>query len=37
VSRLAFLGWRARISLREGLESTVALFPDQHRQKLVRL
>jgi GDP-L-fucose synthase len=37
VSRLAFLGWRARISLREGLESTVALFPDQHRQQLVRL
>jgi GDP-L-fucose synthase len=37
VSRLAELGWRARISLREGLESTVALFRDQLRQQLVRL
>ena len=37
VSWLAALGWRARISLREGLESTVALFRDQLRQKLVRL
>ena len=37
VSRLATLGWRARISLREGLKSTVALFRDQLRQQLVRL
>ena len=37
VSRLANLGWRARIPLREGLESTVALFRDQLRQQLVRL
>ena len=37
VSRLAFLGWRARISLREGLKSTVALFRDELRQQLVRL
>ncbi len=37
VSRLAALGWRARISLREGLKSTVALFRDQLRQQLVRL
>ena len=37
VSRLASLGWRARISLGEGLKSTVALFRDQLRQQLVRL
>lgn len=37
VSRLAALGWRAHISLREGLKSTVALFLDQLRQQLVRL
>ena len=37
VSRLAALGWRAHISLREGLKSTVALFRDQLRQQLVRL
>jgi GDP-L-fucose synthase len=37
VSRLAEMGWRASISLREGLESTVALFRDQLRQQLVRL
>jgi GDP-L-fucose synthase len=37
VSRLVSLGWRARISLREGLKSTVALFRDQLRQQLVRL
>ena len=37
VSRLAAMGWRARIPLREGLESTVALFRDQLRQQLVRL
>ena len=37
VSRLAAPGWRARISLREGLESTVALFREQLRQQLVRL
>lgn len=37
VSRLAELGWRARISLRAGLKSTVALFRDQLHQQLVRL
>ena len=37
VSRLAAMGWRARIPLREGLVSTVALFRDQLRQQLVRL
>jgi GDP-L-fucose synthase len=37
VSRLAALGWRARIALAEGLTSTVALFREQLRQDLVRL
>ena len=37
VSRLASLGWRARISLAEGLASTVALFREQLRAELVRL
>ena len=37
VSRLAALGWRARIPLVEGLRSTVGLFRDQLRQHLVRL
>ncbi|MFN7677544.1 MAG: GDP-L-fucose synthase family protein [Cyanobacteriota bacterium] len=37
VSRLAELGWRARIPLAEGLESTVALFREQLQQELVRL
>ncbi len=37
VSRLAALGWRARIPLAEGLTSTVALFREQLRQDLVRL
>ena len=37
VSRLAALGWRARIPLVEGLASTVAEFRDQFSQQLVRL
>ena len=37
VSRLAGLGWQARIPLAEGLESTVALFREQLQQELVRL
>jgi GDP-L-fucose synthase len=37
VNRLASLGWRARILLREGLKCTVGLFRDQLRQQLVRL
>lgn len=37
VSRLAELGWRARIPLAEGLENTVALFREQLQQELVRL
>jgi GDP-L-fucose synthase len=37
VSRLAALGWRARIPLAEGLRSTVALFREQLQQQLVRL
>jgi len=37
VSRLAELGWRARIPLGEGLVSTVALFREQLQQELVRL
>jgi GDP-L-fucose synthase len=37
VSRLAGLGWRARIPLAEGLASTVALFREQLQQELVRL
>ena len=37
VSRLSNLGWRARISLAEGLESTVSVFRNQLKRKLVRL
>ena len=37
VSRLAALGWRARIPLAEGLASTVALFRQELAQQLVRL
>jgi GDP-L-fucose synthase len=37
VSRLAALGWRARIPLAEGLTSTVVLFREQLQQDLVRL
>ncbi len=37
VSRLAALGWRARISLAEGLASTVADFRAQLARQLVRL
>jgi len=37
VSRLAALGWRARISLADGLASTVALFRAELAQQLVRL
>ena len=37
VSRLAELGWRARIPLVEGLRSTVAQFRDGLSQQLVRL
>jgi GDP-L-fucose synthase len=37
VSRLAALGWRARIPLREGLRDTVRLFREQRDQQLVRL
>jgi len=37
VSRLAALGWRARIPLAEGLASTVAEFRDQFSQQLMRL
>jgi len=37
VSRLAALGWRARIPLREGLGDTVRLFREQLDQQLVRL
>ena len=37
VSRLAELGWRARIPLVEGLMSTVAQFRDGLQQQLVRL
>ena len=37
VSRLATLGWRARIPLAEGLASTVALFREALAQQLVRL
>jgi GDP-L-fucose synthase len=36
VSRLAALGWRARIPLSEGLRSTVVQFRDSLRQELVR-
>jgi GDP-L-fucose synthase len=37
VSRLAALGWRARIPLAEGLASTVAEFRQQLDQQSVRL
>jgi GDP-L-fucose synthase len=37
VSRLAELGWRARIPLGEGLQSTVELFREELTQQLVRL
>lgn len=37
VSRLAELGWRARIPLAEGVSSTVAQFREQLQQQLVRL
>ena len=37
VSRLAQLGWRARIPLAEGLRSTVALFREQLAAQQVRL
>ena len=37
VSRLASLGWRARIPLDEGLRSTLALFRQQLQDNLVRL
>ena len=37
VSRLARLGWRARIPLEDGLASTVALFREHLSQELVRL
>ena len=37
VSRLAVLGWRARIPLDEGLRSTVDLFRQQLQHNLVRL
>ena len=37
VSRLASLGWRASIPLKEGLTNTVALFREQLSQELVRL
>ena len=37
VSRLASLGWRARITLAEGLASTVDLFKNSLTEDLVRL
>jgi GDP-L-fucose synthase len=37
VSRLRQLGWQARISLDDGLNSTVMLFREQLQQQLVRL
>ena len=37
VSRLENLGWRAQISLAEGLASTVKLFQDQLGKELIRL
>ena len=36
VSRLLELGWRSRIPLRDGLESTVTLFRKQLSQNLLR-
>ena len=37
VSRIAHLGWNARISLEKGLASTVATFREQLSKELVRL
>ena len=37
MSRLTALGWQARISLAEGLKSTVALFREQLKAECVRL
>ena len=37
VSRLAALGWRARIQLVEGLRSTVSSFAEQLQQQVLRL
>ena len=37
VTHLAALGWRARIPLEEGLNSTVSLFRQELAQQLVRL
>jgi GDP-L-fucose synthase len=37
VSRLASLGWRARVPLAEGLANTVTLFSEQLSRDLVRL
>ena len=37
VSRLATLGWQARIPLEEGLIDTVAQFREQLSQRLARL
>ena len=37
VSRLASLGWQARIQLSEGLASTVALFREHLTKELARL
>ena len=37
VSRLAGLGWQAKIPLSMGLASTVALFREQLKAKMVRL
>jgi GDP-L-fucose synthase len=37
VSRLAALGWRARIRLAQGLASTVSEFHEQLSKQLVRL
>ena len=37
VSRISSLGWQSRISLAEGLESTVAMFREEHAQQLLRL
>jgi len=37
VSRLAALGWQARIPLREGLRDTVRLFREQCKKQHLRL
>ena len=37
VSRISSLGWQSRISLAEGLESTVAMFREEQAQQLLRL